>query len=68
MKKEYLITGDVFIAASFVTFILGGMFKLIGINVILWSITPMSLLKFSYWALLFSIALSLIDIAKKSAK
>ena len=66
MKKNYLIGGDLFIASAFVTFIIGAVLYLLGIRVILWNITPVMLVKLSYWCLLFSIALSLIETAKKS--
>ena len=65
MRKNYEICGDIFIAAAFVTFILGVMFRLLGIGHIIWNITNTSLIKLSFWCLLFSIALSLMDIAKK---
>ena len=66
MKKDYLIGGDLFIASAFASFIIGAVLYLLGVRVILWNITPVVLVKFSYWCLLFSIALSLIETAKKS--
>ena len=65
MRKDYEICGDIFIAMAFVTFVLGVMFRLLGIHQIIWNITNESLLKTSFWCLMFSIALSLLDMAKK---
>ncbi|MCM8823147.1 MAG: hypothetical protein NC822_00525 [Candidatus Omnitrophica bacterium] len=68
MKKDYLVCGDIFIAGGFVTFIVGVFLKLVGINEIILGVTSLELIKVSYWFLLFSIALSLIDIAHKGDK
>ena len=65
MKKNYLICGDIFIAAAFSAFIIGSVTYLLGIKYIIWNITSLSLVKLSYWCLLFSIALSLMEMAKK---
>ena len=66
MKKDYLICGDLFIATAFATFVLGIVFKLLRIGDIALGITPQALLKTSFWCVLFSMALSLIDMASKN--
>jgi hypothetical protein len=65
MKKLYHVSDDIFIAAAFATFILGGFFKLLDIQVLFWGITAKSLIYLSFFCLLFSIALSLYDLAYK---
>jgi len=59
---------DLFIALAFVTFILGGVFKLMGFSNLLWGITPANLIFLSMMCLLFSIALSLYDVAHGERK
>jgi len=54
---------DLFIALAFMAFILGGVFKLFGFNNLIWGVTPQSLIFLSMMCLLFSIALSLYDVA-----
>lgn len=63
MKTVYHVGDDLFIALAFVTFILGGLFGLLGINNLIWGITPQNLIFLSMMCLLFSIALSLYDVA-----
>jgi hypothetical protein len=63
MKKVYHVGDDLFIALAFVTFILGGLFKLLGINKLIYGITPLNLIFLAVVCLLFSIALSLYDVA-----
>lgn len=63
MKKMYNIGEDLFIAAAFVTFIIGGVLGLLGIKVLFWGITTRSIIGLSIISLLFSMALSMYDIA-----
>jgi len=63
MKKMYNIGEDIFIATAFVTFIIGGVLKLLGINELIWGITSRSVIGLSFMTLLFSMALSLYDMA-----
>jgi hypothetical protein len=63
MKKMYHLGDDLFIACAFVTFALGGTFKLLGIERLPYGITAKNLLFLSAFCLLFSIALSLYDLA-----
>ena len=66
MKKSYRMAGDIFIACAFVSFIVGGVFKVfaaMGINTSLVVVGWEGLLKLCAITLLFSIALSLLDIA-----
>ncbi|MFH1767707.1 MAG: hypothetical protein ABH858_00915 [Candidatus Omnitrophota bacterium] len=65
MKKNYLVCGDIFIAVAFSTFIIGTVVRLLNIKTIFLGITPGHLWKLSVWCILFSIALSLIDLASK---
>ncbi len=67
MKKNYLIGGDIFVASAFVTFIVGGVAYLLGIKYIIWNVTSLEFVKLSQWCLLFSIALSLMDMARKGS-
>lgn len=68
MKTVYHVGDDLFIAAAFVTFILGGIFNLLGIDTLFWGITPKNLIVLSMMCLLFSIALSLYDVAHGEKK
>lgn len=63
MKKMYNIGEDLFIATAFVTFIIGGVLKLLGIDDLFWGITARSVIGLSIMTLLFSMALSLYDMA-----
>ncbi len=63
MKKLYNVGEDLFIAGAFVTFVVGGMLSLLGINVIFKVITTRGLIILSITSLLFSMALSLYEIA-----
>ncbi len=63
MKKMYNIGEDLFIATAFVTFIVGGVLKLLSIEDLFWGITARSLIGLSVMTLLFSMALSLYDMA-----
>ena len=65
MKKTYKIGGDLFIACAFITFAVGGVFKVFdhfGIDCNLGVIGWAGLLKLTAIFLLFSIALSLLDV------
>lgn len=63
MKTLYHLGDDLFIAISFVSFTVSGVLKLLGIQDLFWGITTNTLLNLSIVSLLFSIALSLYDIA-----
>ncbi len=63
MKKVYNLGDDLFLAIAFVCFVCGGMLKLLGIEEIRWGITSRALIINAVICLLFSIALSLYDIA-----
>ncbi len=67
MKSYYRIGGDIFVAVAFVAFIVGGMLYLAGINELFWNISAQGLMKLSAMSLLFSIALSLLDISQKTS-
>ena len=66
MKKSYRMGGDIFVACAFISFVVGGFFKIFAqagvpadLGVIGWN----GLIKLSAFFLLFSIALSLLDIS-----
>ena len=63
MKKIYNIGDDLFLAVAFVTFMIGGVLKLLSIPLLFWGITTRSIVQLSVVCLLFSIALSLYDLA-----
>lgn len=63
MKKVYHLGDDLFLAFAFVTFIVGGVLRLLGIPTLFWGITTRSVVSLSVICLLFSIALSLYDLA-----
>jgi hypothetical protein len=65
MKSVYRIGDDLFIAISFVSFVVGVILRLLRIPKIWLDITPRGLLFFSMMCLLFSIALSLYDLNLK---
>lgn len=65
MKKTYRLGGDLFVAGAFISFIVGGVFKIfseIGLNCNLGVIGWEGLFKLTVVFLLFSIALSLLDV------
>lgn len=64
MKKVYSITDDLFMVIAFVAFMVGVVTKLLVISPIFWGITPIQLFNGALMCLLFSIALSLRDLAK----
>lgn len=63
MKKMYNIGEDLFIAIAFATFVVGGFLSLLGIKLLFWGITTKGVLDLSLMCLLFSMALSLYDMA-----
>jgi len=66
MKKSYRMGGDIFVACAFISFVVGGFFKIFaqaGIAADLGVIGWEGLIKLSVVFLLFSIALSLLDIS-----
>ena len=63
MKKVYRIGDDLFMSIAFVVFIVGVVLKLLGISTIIWGITPIQLFNGAAVCLLFSIALSLREMA-----
>lgn len=63
MKKVYHLGDDLFLATAFVTFMVGGVLRLLGISTLFWGITTRSVVQLSVICLLFSIALSLYDLA-----
>jgi hypothetical protein len=63
MKKAYNLSGDIFIAAAFISLPVGILLKLLGIEVLFWGITASGLIKLAVLSLLFSIALNLHDLA-----
>jgi len=64
MKKTYHMGDDLFVVIAFVTFIIAVVLKLLGISEIVWGITATQLFKGAVVCLLFSIALSLRDLAQ----
>lgn len=64
MKKVYRIGDDLFMVIAFVAFIVGAVLRLLGISPIFWEITPAQLVNGAVVCLLFSIALSLRDMAQ----
>lgn len=65
MKKVYRVGDDIFIAMAFVSFVVGIFLKLLGITEIAGEVSTPSLLFFALACLLFSIALSLFDLARR---
>ena len=63
MKKVYNLGDDLFLAIAFVSFVVGAVLRLLGIDEIAWGITSRSLIFNAIMCLLFSIALSLYDVA-----
>lgn len=68
MKKVYNLGDDLFLAIAFVSFMIGGVLRLLGIDEIAWGITSRSLVFNAVMCLLFSIALSLYDLAHAQVK
>jgi len=64
MKKLYPIGDDLFLVIGFIAFMVAVVTRLLGISVIFWGITPIQLFNGAMACLLFSIALSLRDIAQ----
>lgn len=63
MKKIYHLGDDLFLAVAFVTFMVGGVLRLLGIPTLFWGIATFNVVQLSVICLLFSIALSLYDMA-----
>ncbi|MFA5363331.1 MAG: hypothetical protein WC335_08885 [Candidatus Omnitrophota bacterium] len=68
MKKAYNFGDDLFLAMAFVTFAVGVVSRLLGIDSFWWGVTPHNLIALSMACLIFSIALSLYDIANSVKK
>lgn len=68
MKKVYDFGDDLFLAIAFVTFAIGIVTRLLGIDCVLLgiTITAHNFISLSMMSLIFSIALSLYELAKKS--
>ena len=62
MKSMYRVGDDIFIAAAFVSFIIGTVLRLMDIKKIALGITPQNIIFFAIICLLFSISLSLYDL------
>ena len=66
MKKSYRMGGDIFVACAFISFVVGGFFKVfdaMGIQTDLVVVGWSGMLKLAIIFLLFSISLSLLDIS-----
>jgi hypothetical protein len=63
MKKVYNLGDDLFLAIAFMSFVIGAVLKLLGIENIGWGVTARGLIINAVICLLFSIALSLYDVA-----
>ncbi len=68
MRKVYNLGDDLFLAVAFVSFIVGAVLRLMGIYEIAWGITNRALIVNAIICLLFSIALSLYDLARTQGK
>lgn len=68
MKERYQMGGDIFISCAFISFVLGGAIKLFEMSQITFVVCSMTFVKLSVMCLLFSIALSLMDISHKSGQ
>lgn len=65
MKTIYKLGDDLFVAIAFVSFVVGIILKLMGVEEIGAGITPKGIIFFAMMCLLFSIALSLYDLVLK---
>lgn len=68
MRKVYNLGDDLFLAVAFVSFVVGAVLRLLGIYEIAWGITNRGLIVNAVICLLFSIALSLYDLARSQGK
>lgn len=68
MKKVYNLGDDFFLAIAFMSFVVGSVLQLLGIDDIGWGITSRNLIVNAALCLLFSVALSLYDIARNQIK
>jgi hypothetical protein len=64
VKKNYYMGDDLFVIIAFIAFMVAVVLKLLGISTIIWGVTTAQLFKGAVVCLLFSIALSLGDIAR----
>ncbi len=67
-KRLYNLGEDFFISIAFCSFVISGILKLLDITYLFWGITTRNMVVFSFFCLLFSIALSLYDLAHDSKK
>ncbi len=65
MRKDYPLGGDIFLATAFVLFVSAIFFRLLGIFHLFLGITIYGFLRVAEMCLLFSIAISLVDISRK---
>jgi len=65
MRKIYPLGDDFFIALAFISFVVGIILKLMGIDTIGFGVTNNSIFYFATMCLLFSVALSLYDITRE---
>jgi hypothetical protein len=64
MRKVYPIGEDIFIASAFVSFLIAVVVRVVDLTPLPLGITPTHIFNFSMICLLFSIALSLRDMAQ----
>ena len=64
MKKVYPIGEDIFIASAFVSFLIAMVVRVVDLTPLPLGITPSHIFNFSMICLLFSISLSLRDMAQ----
>ncbi|MDD4907774.1 MAG: hypothetical protein PHJ00_01775 [Candidatus Omnitrophica bacterium] len=65
MRKVYPIGEDIFIASAFVSFLVAMVVKVVDLTPLPLGVTPSHIFSFSLICLLFSIALSLRDMAQQ---
>ena len=63
MKGTYPIGDDLFVIIAFSSFVVGMVSKLLGIQIVGWGISATQLINAAGFCLLFSIALSLREVA-----
>lgn len=68
MREKYQFGGDIFISCAFVSFVISGALKLFEMSQITFVIGSSTFIKLAGMCLLFSIALSLLDISHKSGQ
>ncbi|MFH1577457.1 MAG: hypothetical protein ABIC18_00080 [Candidatus Omnitrophota bacterium] len=67
MKQTYHIGDDLFLVLAFSGFMVAVVAKLLGISLLFWGVTSIQLFGGSIVCLLFSIALSLREVAKSKS-